>query len=76
MKCVSPPQEYYRTVQEAMAVLPAFASDVYYKTKASSSVATAITCGTPLVADRELLKAYSYLSKEATFIKVRTCLSP
>lgn len=62
-------------MQEALAVLPAFASDVYYKSKASSTVATAITCGTPLVADQELLTAYSYLSKKATFIKVRTCLS-
>ena len=40
-------QEYYRTIQEAIAVIPAFSSDAYYTVKASSSVAAAIICGEP-----------------------------
>ena len=39
-------QEYYRTIQEAVAIVPAFSSDAYYTVKASSSVAAAIICGT------------------------------
>lgn len=62
-------------MQDAVAVLPAFASNVYYTSKASSSVATAITCGTPLLADEELLAAYSYLPQEAAFLKVCFCPS-
>ena len=40
-------QEYYRTIQKAIAVIPAFSSDAYYTVKASSSVAAAIICGKP-----------------------------
>ena len=43
-----PAQEYYRAIQEALVVLPAFSSDAYYTTKASSSVAAAIICGKAL----------------------------
>jgi len=60
-------------VHDALAVLPAFASNVYYTTKASSSVAAAIICGTPLLADHELLAAYSYLSEDAVILKVSSC---
>ena len=49
------------------AVLPAFASPVYLTRKASSSVAAAIICGTPLLADPALLQAYSYLPPNAVF---------
>ncbi len=63
-------------MQDAVAVLPAFASNVYYTSKASSTVATAITCGTPLLADDELLAAYSYLPKDAVFLKVCCCFIP
>ena len=60
-------QEYYRTIRASLAVVPAFASDVYYTKKASSSVAAAMVCGTPLLADRELLAHYPYLSKVPTW---------
>ena len=60
-------QEYYRAIQGALAVLPAFASPVYLTRKASSSVAAAVICGTPLLADAALLRAYSYLPPRAVF---------
>lgn len=68
-------QDYYRVVQQALAVLPAFASSVYYTTKASSSVAAALICGTPLLANAQLLAAYSYMSRNATFHQVVHALS-
>ena len=58
-------------MRQARAVLPAFASDVYYTSKASSSVAAALICGTPLLANLQLLRAYSYLPPEATLTQVR-----
>ena len=60
-------QEYYRAMEGALAVLPAFASPAYLTHKASSSVAAAIICGTPLLADEALLRAYSYLPAHAVF---------
>jgi hypothetical protein len=60
-------QEYYRAIQGTLAVLPAFASPVYLTRKASSSVAAAVICGTPLLADAALLQAYSYLPPRAVF---------
>ena len=60
-------QEYYIAIQGALAVLPAFASPVYLTRKASSSVAAAIICGTPLLADPALLQAYSYLPSRPVF---------
>ena len=64
-------QAYYAAVHDALAVLPAFASDHYYTTKASSSVAAALICGTPLLATEQLLAAYSYLQANATFLQAR-----
>ncbi len=58
-------------MHDALAVVPAFASDHYYTTKASSSVAAALICGTPLLASAELLAAYSYLHANATFLQVK-----
>ena len=56
-------------MRDARAVLPAFALAVYYTDKASSSVAAALICGTPLLADEQLLAAYSYVPANATFPK-------
>lgn len=56
-------QKYYRIVKDSFGVLPAFASDIYYTKKASSSVATALICGTPLIADQKMLSSYPYLVK-------------
>ena len=56
-------QEYYRQIRASLAVVPAFASDVYYTKKSSSSVAAAMVCGTPVLADHDLVRHYNYLSK-------------
>lgn len=56
-------QEYYARLQKALAVVPGFARDTYYKSKASSSVAAALICCTPLIANRDLMNAYTYLNE-------------
>lgn len=63
-------QEYYAAIESAIALLLAFASKAYYTLKASSSVAASIICGTPLLADSELLAAYTYVSPDAVILKV------
>ena len=69
-------QEYYRAIRASLAVVPAFASDIYYTKKASSSVAAALIVGTPLLADEQLLKHYTYLSKVASRRCSLLCAAP
>ena len=62
MGCLCLPQEFYQVISLAEAVVPAFAGDAYYRSTASSSVAAAFLCDTPLLADQRLLRHYSYLT--------------
>ncbi|KAK9802018.1 hypothetical protein WJX73_002032 [Symbiochloris irregularis] len=62
-----PYKAYYRYIRQAIAVLPAFASEVYYNKKSSSSVAAAVVCSTPVFANQRLLTAYPYLSKSSVY---------
>ena len=55
-------QEFYQVISSAEAIVPAFAGDAYYRSTASSSVAAAFLCDTPLLADEQLLRHYSYLT--------------
>lgn len=62
--------EFYTIVARPFALLPAFATDEYYQTKASSFVPAALIGGTPLVAIRKLLEEYAYLPAEAVYLQV------
>ncbi|KAK9803980.1 hypothetical protein WJX72_009953 [[Myrmecia] bisecta] len=64
-----PYKEYYASIRGCLAVLPAFASNMYYTKKASSSVAAAVVCKTPLIADEQLLKSYTYLTEASVYLK-------
>jgi hypothetical protein len=59
--------DFYSILSTAYAVLPAFATPHYYDRKASSTVPASIIAGAPLVASEELLAAYTYLPREATW---------
>lgn len=59
--------DFYALLDKMFALLPAFASDTYYSHKASSSVPASLIAGTPIVANKQLLDAYSYLPREATW---------
>ena len=56
---------YYNLLHESFALIPAFADESYYKTKASSSVATSFIANTPILGSQRLLESYGYLSKES-----------
>lgn len=52
-------------------MLVSFSSNRYYRETASSTVATAISIGTPLIGDERLLIAYDYLPRGCMFVKRR-----
>ncbi|KAL9134659.1 MAG: hypothetical protein Q9175_004151 [Cornicularia normoerica] len=61
--------EYYSILSRTFALLPAFASDQYLDRKASSTVPAGLIGGTPLVATKEILAAYSYLPEDAVYLQ-------
>jgi hypothetical protein len=60
--------DFYALLSRSFALLPAFASKEYFDRKASSSVPASMIGGVPLVASEELLKAYSYLPRDAAWV--------
>ena len=56
---------YYNLLHESFALIPAFADEGYYKTKASSSVAASFIANAPILGSQRLLESYGYLSKES-----------
>jgi hypothetical protein len=56
---------YYNLLHESFALIPAFADEGYYKTKASSSVPASLIANTPIVASQALLESYGYMSHDA-----------
>ena len=61
--------EYYSILSRTFALLPAFANDEYLDRKASSTVPAGLIGGTPLVATKEILAAYSYLPEDAVYLQ-------
>lgn len=62
-------KEYYSVLSHTFTLLPAFADDGYLKFKASSTVPASLLAGTPLVATKEILAAYTYLSEDAAYLQ-------
>ena len=56
---------YYNVLHESFALIPAFADEGYYKTKASSTVAASFIANAPILGSQRLLESYGYLSKES-----------
>ena len=61
--------EYYNTIQQSLGLLTAFASKIYFREKASSTIAASLICGTPLITESETLNVYSYLSENSTWLR-------
>jgi hypothetical protein len=56
---------YYKLLNEAFVVLPAFADEDYYTTKASSSVPASYIAHTPVMGSPRLLESYGYLTPQS-----------
>ncbi|KAF5676802.1 hypothetical protein FHETE_1995 [Fusarium heterosporum] len=60
--------DFYTLLSKSFSILPAFASETYFDRKASSTIPASLIAGAPIVATEELLKAYSYLPREAAWV--------
>ena len=56
---------YYNLLHEAFALIPAFADEGYYSSKASSSVPASFIANTAIVGSKRLQESYGYLSQES-----------
>jgi hypothetical protein len=61
--------DFYAILSRTFAMLPAFGSDEYLDRKASSTIPASLIAGTPLVATREIVNAYSYLSDDMLWLQ-------
>ena len=61
--------DFYSILSQNFALLPAFANDEYLDRKASSSVPASLLGGTPLVATKEILAAYTYLPSDTVYLR-------
>ncbi|KIV98811.1 uncharacterized protein PV09_09425 [Verruconis gallopava] len=60
---------FYSLISDSAALLPAFAGSEYLDRQASSSIAASLIGGTPVVVDRAMLDAYSYLDEGAVWVR-------
>ncbi|GBF89288.1 hypothetical protein Rsub_02165 [Raphidocelis subcapitata] len=58
---------FYDVVAHSLGLVPMLASDLYYKSKFSSTVLTSLITGTPIIADQRLLDAYTMLDRSTTY---------
>src|SRR4051812_12243844 len=55
--------QYFSLLSKAMGIFPAFAHHKYLEDRASSTIATAVIAGVPLICTKELVEKYSYLDE-------------
>jgi hypothetical protein len=60
---------FYSTLSHTTALIPGFADKDYFTTKASSTVPASLIAGSPLIATRRLLHAYTYLAEECVWLQ-------
>ncbi|KAK9318156.1 hypothetical protein V1524DRAFT_420680 [Lipomyces starkeyi] len=61
--------EYFEHLGKSVAMIPAFASEAYIENQASSTVATALIVGTPLLVNSTIAKAYSHIPEDAMWLQ-------
>ena len=61
--------DYYTYLSKKSALIPAFAEKEFLTVKSSSSVPASVIAGIPLVATREILQSYSYLTAEDVYVQ-------
>lgn len=61
-------QAFYKELNKALAILTVFPGDRYYKQAASSTVATAISAGVPLVVNAPFLRVYNFVLPGAVVV--------
>ena len=60
---------YYTYLSEKSALIPAFAEEDFLTVKSSSSIPASVIAGIPLVATKDILRSYSYLTAEDVYVQ-------
>ncbi|KAK9447193.1 uncharacterized protein V1518DRAFT_421596 [Limtongia smithiae] len=61
--------EFFVEMSKGIAIIPTLGNEHYLQSQASSSVATSIVSGTPLIANTEFLRAHSQIPLEAVWLQ-------
>ncbi len=61
-------QEYYKQIHKTLGMLLLYPGDRYYLRASSSSVATSISAGVPLLVDPRFLQVYNFMPKGAVML--------
>lgn len=61
-------QQYYEEIHNNLGLLTIFPGERYYTKASSSSVATALITGTPMIVDDQFLQVYSFIPAAAVMI--------
>ena len=60
---------YYNLLHQSFALVPAFADESYYTSKASSSVPASLIANVPIMGSQKLLDKYGYLTSESIWLE-------
>jgi len=60
---------YYNLLHQSFALVPAFADEGYYTSKASSSVPASLIANVPIMGSQKLLDKYGYLTSESMWLE-------
>ncbi|KAK9321050.1 hypothetical protein V1517DRAFT_368685 [Lipomyces orientalis] len=61
--------EFFHEMSKGVAIIPTLGNEHYLKSQASSTVATSIIAGTPLIASQQFLVAHSQIPIEAVWLQ-------
>ncbi|KAK9476872.1 hypothetical protein V1514DRAFT_321625 [Lipomyces japonicus] len=64
--------EFFQEMSKGVAIIPTLGNEHYLKSQSSSSVATSIIAGTPLIASQAFLTAHSQIPPEAVWMQGET----
>ncbi|KAK9382921.1 uncharacterized protein V2V93DRAFT_363833 [Kockiozyma suomiensis] len=61
--------EYFEELSKGVAIIPTLGNEHYLKSQASSTVATSIIAGTPLIASQAFLNAHSQIPLDSVWVQ-------
>lgn len=61
--------EFWARMHNALAIIPAFGSPIYYESRISSTILASIITSTPLIAEQRLIDTYTFLKPEHIFLR-------
>ncbi|KAK9491227.1 hypothetical protein V1508DRAFT_390098 [Lipomyces doorenjongii] len=61
--------EFFQEMSKGVAIIPTLGNEHYLKSQASSTVATSIIAGTPLIASQQFIVAHSQIPVEAVWLQ-------